>query len=121
MIQTAGNDGGDIGPRAGKTSLMGMTEALRHCQAVLCNDSGPMHAAAALQIPVVAFFGPTRPDLTGPYGRKCHVIQKDGLACLGCMDRVCKAMDHESCHKIPAETVAALIFAELTGNRDEKQ
>ena len=121
IIRAAGNDGGDILPLAGKTSLMGMTEALRHCHAVLCNDSGPMHAAAALQVPVVAFFGPTRPDLTGPYGRKCHVIQKDGLACLGCMDRVCKETEHEICHNIPAETVSALILAELAGTRVEKQ
>ena len=116
ILQIAGNDAADILPLAGKTSLAGMTEALRHCGAVLCNDSGPMHAAAALQVPVVALFGPTRPDLTGPYGKNCQVIRREGLECLGCMDRVCRKADALSCQKISAAEVADRILAQLPGS-----
>lgn len=116
ILQLAGNEKNDIVPMAGKTSLPGMTEALRHCRAVLCNDSGPMHAAASLQVPVVAFFGPTRPDLTGPYGEKCFVIRKDGLECLGCMDRQCSRNTGEVlCHQISAGEVADRILMQLSG------
>lgn len=116
ILELAGNEKNDILPLAGKTSLPGMTEALRHCSAVLCNDSGPMHAAASLQIPVAAFFGPTRPDLTGPYGEKCRVIRRDGLACLGCMDRTCcKADGLVPCQKIDAGEVAGVILELLSG------
>ena len=93
-----------------------MTEALRHCSAVLCNDSGPMHAAAALQIPVAAFFGPTRPDLTGPYGENCRVIRCEDLACLGCMDRICRKTEAvPPCQKMDAGEVAGVILNLLSG------
>lgn len=117
ILHLAGNEKKDIVPMAGKTSLTGMTEALRHCSAVLCNDSGPMHAAAALQVPVTAFFGPTRPDLTGPYGKKCRVIRREDLGCLGCMDRVCSKSDPAPCQKISAVEVADVILEQLSGAR----
>lgn len=43
--------------------------------AMVTGDSGPMHAAAALGTPVVALFGPTWPDCTGPWGDGHRVIQ----------------------------------------------
>ena len=113
IIQLAGNEKEDIVPLAGKTSLCGMTEALRACHAVVCNDSGPMHAAAALQLPVVAFFGPTRPDLTGPYGERCSVVRNEELSCLGCMCRNCSKAGPVACHRISARKVADLILEKL--------
>jgi ADP-heptose:LPS heptosyltransferase/lauroyl/myristoyl acyltransferase len=51
---------------AGKTSLLEFADALRACAAVVCNDTGGMHLANALGVPVVAVYGPTNPVRTGP-------------------------------------------------------
>lgn len=46
--------------------LQEMAAVLERCQLLLCNDSGPMHVAVALRVPVVAVFGPGHPERTGP-------------------------------------------------------
>ena len=51
---------------AGKTDLVSFAEALLQCNAVFCNDTGGMHLANALGVPVIAVFGPTNPVRTGP-------------------------------------------------------
>ncbi len=51
------------------TSLQELGALFRRCAVVVSNDSGPMHVAAGLRVPLVALFGPTAPSLTGPYGR----------------------------------------------------
>ena len=60
-----------IGPAAilppADQSLRAMAALLERCHLMLCNDSGPMHVAAALRIPVVAIFGPGHPARTAPY------------------------------------------------------
>lgn len=53
---------------AGKSDMMGLVAMLSCSGALLTNDSGPMHLAAALDVPTIALFGATDPDLTGPYG-----------------------------------------------------
>ncbi len=59
---------------AGKTSLVLLAAALGRCRAALSNDSGGMHLATALNVPVVALFGLTDPALTGPIGASHRVI-----------------------------------------------
>ncbi|MFO7822075.1 MAG: lipopolysaccharide heptosyltransferase II [Lentisphaeria bacterium] len=79
-----------------------LIELLRKSNVILTNDSGPMHLAAALGVPVVALFGPTAPELTGPYGEGhkvfCGVCSKgpcfmrecpfEAPACWKSVDRV---------------------------------
>ena len=79
---------------SGQTTPGGLVEIIRHSELLICNDSGPMHIAAAAGTPVAALFGPTDPALTGPYGPQCRVIQPD-LDCLGCLSKSC---DTEQCH-----------------------
>ncbi len=62
---------------------------LERCSVVVTNDSGPMHIASVLGTPVVAIFGPTRPDLQGPVGEKSIVVQNSRLVCLGCNYTTC--------------------------------
>jgi len=62
---------GRIGPAAvlpppGQT-LREMAAVLERCHLLVCNDSGPMHIAAALRVPVVAIFGPGHPSRTAPH------------------------------------------------------
>lgn len=61
---------------AGETSLEEMAAVLALCAAVLCNDSGGMHLAAALGTPLVGLFGITNPDQTGPLGKQVRILQR---------------------------------------------
>ncbi|CRX38781.1 lipopolysaccharide heptosyltransferase II [Estrella lausannensis] len=72
---------------AGKTTLAELVATLSLCSVLLTNDSGPMHMAAALNIPLVALFGSTNPVKTGPFGIG-QVIHKQ-VSCSPCYRRVC--------------------------------
>lgn len=61
---------------AGQTTLEELAAVLSLSSAVLCNDSGGMHLAAALGTPLVGLFGITNPDQTGPLGRQVRVLQR---------------------------------------------
>jgi predicted lipopolysaccharide heptosyltransferase III len=66
------------------TSLPQLAALLKRCAYVVSNDSGPMHIAAAVGTPVLGIFGPTRPELQGPYGPRNLTVRNDALDCLGC-------------------------------------
>lgn len=72
----------------GQTSLSELIEWLRISSVLVTNDSGPMHIAAALGIPVVSIFGPTDPNLTGPYGQIESALHID-LPCAPCFKPQC--------------------------------
>jgi lipopolysaccharide heptosyltransferase I len=74
---------------AGETDMGELIWLIRGAKLVITNDSGPMHIAAACGIPVVALFGPTNPDRTGPYGRN-NVIIRSAAPCAPCYKRRCK-------------------------------
>jgi len=78
---------------AGKTSLKQLLAILDAAAVLVTNDTGPMHMAAALRTPVVALFGPTNPDRTGPYRQADNVLQST-LPCAPCYKRRC---DHLRC------------------------
>lgn len=77
---------------------------VRRCQLFLCNDSGPMHVAAALKVPVVAVFGPQRPEWFGPYGEGHRVIIRNDIWCRPCGDR-CRWKEPYCLSLIPVEQV----------------
>lgn len=68
---------------AGKTNLMELVALIARSEFFVCNDTGPMHIAAALNIPVFAIFGPANPTRTGPYGNGHTIIQEE-LDCSPC-------------------------------------
>jgi lipopolysaccharide heptosyltransferase II len=59
---------------------------LSKCRLFICNDSGPMHIATSLGVPVVAVFGPTEPAWFGPLGQENHVVIQSGFWCRPCFD-----------------------------------
>jgi ADP-heptose:LPS heptosyltransferase len=91
----------------GGTTVGELLEVIRMSVLTVCNDSGPMHIAAALGVPVVAMFGPTDPALTGPYCEKKSVFIPE-IACNRCFLRYCK---DSRCHaSIDPEAVAEASF-----------
>ena len=59
---------------------------LSRCRLLICNDSGPMHLANLLSVPVVAVFGPQRPDWFGPRGLHDRVVIRPEFSCRPCFD-----------------------------------
>ncbi len=90
--EIASCSGGAAIPFAGKSSLKGLVEIIRGAKFMVTNDSGPMHIAAALEVPVFAVFGPTDPELTGPYGKGIRAVIKGQAKCSPCRNRTCKDM-----------------------------
>lgn len=74
---------------SGEIPLRCLPTLLSKATALITNDSGPMHIAAGLGIPVVAMFGPTSAVRTGPYGEG-HQILTGGVSCSPCFSRVCR-------------------------------
>lgn len=76
---------------AGRTTLPQLMAVLTRCALVLTNDTGPMHLAAALGTPVVALFGSTSPELTGPGlpGDPRHQLLSLDVPCAPCFLREC--------------------------------
>ena len=76
---------------AGRTSLRELCATLKLSRVLLTNDTGPMHVGAALGTPVVALFGSTSPELTGPGlpgGRQSGIVKGDA-PCAPCFLREC--------------------------------
>jgi ADP-heptose:LPS heptosyltransferase len=59
---------------------------LSYCKLLVCNDSGPMHLANLLGVPVVAVFGPTNPVWFGPRGTGDRVVIRPEFWCRPCFD-----------------------------------
>src|SRR5882757_3603369 len=60
---------------------------LSECRLLLCNDTGPMHLATAVGVPVVAVFGPTMPAWFGPRDERSRIVLHEGVWCRPCADR----------------------------------
>ncbi len=92
---------------AGRLTLKGLAALISQARFVVCNDTGPMHIAAALGVPVIAVFGPTNPVRTGPYG-DIHTVVREDLACSPCYRRkVCE--DWRCMEAVTVDRLLALI------------
>ena len=95
----------------GKTSLRELMSLLKLCRVLLTNDTGPMHVAAALGTPVVAPFGSTSPELTGPGlpgDARNRLIKSDAL-CSPCFLRACP-IDFRCMNGIGVESVVEAVL-----------
>ena len=76
----------------GMTAIADLPALLSQCHLFIGNDSGAMHVAAAVGLPVVAVFGPTDPHRTAPVSPRCTIVQQKPY-CSPCFLRRCPT-DH---------------------------
>jgi lipopolysaccharide heptosyltransferase II len=88
-----------------KTIIADLPALLSHCHLFVGNDSGAMHVAAAVGLPVVAVFGPTDPHGTAPVTPRCTIVQQKPY-CSPCFLRHCPT-DHRCMLKITPAMVEA--------------
>jgi heptosyltransferase-2 len=104
----------------GRTDLRLLVGAMSRCAAFVSNDSGAMHLAAALGVPVAAMFGPTDERATAPLGargRDGAIVTPDVLThavfCRPCMLRDCP-IDHRCMKGITVDSVVTAVTARLS-------
>jgi heptosyltransferase-2 len=83
---------------------------LSRCDLLVCNNSGPLHIASALQVPTVSMIGPTVTPLWLPYGENNVVLNKR-LSCSPCNRAICK--DHECMESITVDEVFEAVRAQI--------
>ncbi len=91
----------------GKTAIADLPALLSQCHLFIGNDSGAMHVAAAVGLPVVAIFGPTDPLGTAPVTPRCTIVQEKPY-CSPCFLRRCPT-DHRCMTKVTPDMVEAAV------------
>jgi heptosyltransferase-2 len=113
-VETAARNGGaEVVNLIGRTDLQALAGILAHVRTLVTNDSGAMHVAAAVGVPITAIFGPTRERETAPRvpnattTRAEHAILTNDVWCRPCMLRECP-LDH-ACMRgvVPTAVLAA--------------
>jgi heptosyltransferase-2 len=92
--RVGGAQSGALHNVVGQTDLPALAGLLANCRALVTNDSGAMHLAAAIGVPVTAVFGPTDDRATHPLG-EAHVVVTHPVWCRPCMLRECP-LDHRA-------------------------
>ena len=91
---------------AGRTTLKQSAAIFKKANLTVCADSGPLHIAAAVGADVIALFGPTSADITGPIGKgRITIIQKQADCQIPCYDAACN--DNRCMRAITVDDVIA--------------
>lgn len=96
---------------SGKTTIRELMGVLTRCAVLVTNDTGPMHMARALGVPVVAIFGSTDPQTTRPSESQQDVVQTH-VRCSPCLLRACP-IDHRCMTQIGVEEVVDRVLSHL--------
>jgi len=111
-IESALSPGARVVNLIGRTSLGELIGVVARCAAFVSNDSGAMHVAGALRVPVTAIFGPTDERVTAPAAAgPADVIVRD-VFCRPCLLRECP-IDHRCMKRIDVDTVLKSVSAHL--------
>jgi heptosyltransferase-2 len=96
----------------GQTTILELAQLLKECKSLVSNDSGPMHMASLVEIPVVAVFGPTTVDLGySPWNPRARIAEVN----LGC--RPCGRHGHRKCpigtHACMKQVTSSMVLSKL--------
>jgi lipopolysaccharide heptosyltransferase II len=92
-----------------KTNILQLAALIARCKAYITPDSAPLHVAAAMKVPVIAFFGPTDPLRHMPPVYKGIVMNRE-LKCSPCYSGDCKIRTHACMKEITPEQVFAKVM-----------
>jgi ADP-heptose:LPS heptosyltransferase len=116
LFEEKQGDSAEIAPsgpvRRIQSDLRGFMGLVTQCDLLLCSDSGPMHIASALGVPVTALFGPQRSEWYGPRGELDSVVQVNEMACRPCFDACIFATPH-CMEGITTDAVAEAVIGQL--------
>lgn len=109
---------GNIIIAAGETNIPQAASLIDQCDLLVCNDSGLMHIAVAMQTPVVAIYGPTDYRRTAPLG-KLHVMIRKELPCSPCFkltgdSQVTTCPHHDCLNTIEVAEVFDMVVKKVT-------
>jgi len=103
----------------GTTNFGTLVEMLRLSNALLTNDSGPMHIGAAIKTPTIALFSSTDYELTGPYG-DIHSVIQGKCEQAPCFQRTCPLKKQVCTTTIPIQEIAEQVIAKLKENKQHE-
>ncbi|MCK9223785.1 MAG: lipopolysaccharide heptosyltransferase II [Candidatus Muirbacterium halophilum] len=101
---------------AGKTNISELIQKISDLSLFITNDSGPMHVAAAFNVPTISIFGPTDYKDTCQWNNPNSVIVTENLECSPCLKRKCPLGHHQCMKNIKAERVIEEVFKLLEKN-----
>ena len=105
----------------GKVSLRKLTAFMEKMTLFIGNGSGPLHLAAAMKVPTVAIFGPSRSQETAPYGNKAVVIEKNLPCRQRCDQNTCHYYKRKECLKRISVEEVLKTAEELLKTNEESQ
>ncbi len=97
-------------------TLVQLSVLLGKADLFIGNDAAPMHLAALLKIPVIALFGPTDPEIFGPYGQG-HTVVKSDIVCSSCSKQACSRPQRFCMDRISVDQVLAMADQYILPNR----
>lgn len=98
------------------TNLRQLTVLLKQAAAIVGGDTGPIHLAAALGVPVVGIYGASDPARNGPWGKGHAILQADSSCCAACWRTRCNNENRLAClrtlkPKTAADAVQRILLA----------
>jgi heptosyltransferase-2 len=104
-----------------KVPFRSFVAILSFCDLLICNDSGPMHLANLVGVPVIAVFGPQRPEWFGPRGPRDRIVIRPEIWCRPCFDYCMFGEPHCLRTIAPEEVIRAVMeFLEENPERERE-
>ena len=91
-------------------SMLQLMGLIKRCSLLICNNSGILHLATALNVPTVSTMGPTDSAMWWPHGDNNIVLMKD-ISCLGCKKAFCST--HECMELITVNNMLEAVSAQI--------
>jgi len=98
----------------GKLTIDKSAALIKMCKIFITNDTGPMHIADALNVEIIAIFGPTDPEETPPFTKREHLLYKH-LDCSPCKERICPKSNNKCMESITVEEVYDKVIKLIDG------